>query len=227
MTNKKKVRGDLVRLGIFNSKFTRQEILRSGFIFGLWTRKDMQNVEELDTLSKTLAKVNIQLDTLMTLENDKTRYNYVTSELVKEKTDLKFWFNIGLWTYIYTWLLGHDYYETTTEQIKKLLFENTDVRNAASNLAAALQDIGWSNDKVENFHNEKFVPFLYEPSLRKWVGDPNMAVMFDLEYEAKELDKVDKQDNSESRIKLATKELISNIPIVGKALAVLIYGTRK
>lgn len=94
-------------------------------------------------------------------------------------------------------------------------------------MGGALQDIGWPNDKIESFHNEKLVPFLYEQSLRKWVGDPNMAVMFDLEYEAKELDKVDQQDNSESRIKLAIKELISHIPIIGKALAVLIFGTRK
>jgi hypothetical protein len=225
--NDKQVRGNLVRLGILNPKLTRQEILRSGFIFGLWTRQGMQDVQELDTLHKTLFKINVTLDKLKNYEDDKRRYDYLTSELNKERVDLKSWFNIGLWTYIYTWLLGHDYYETSTEQVRKLVLENTDVRKAASNLAAALQDIGWSNDKFEVFHNDKFVPFLYEQSLRKWVGDPNMAVMFDLEFEAKELDKVDKQDNSESRIKLATKELISNIPIFGKAIAVLIYWTRK
>ncbi len=226
-SNEKKVRGDLVRLGILNSKFTRQEVLRSGFIFGLWTRQDMQEVEGLETLSKTLAKINISLDNLRVLEDDRGRYNSLTNELAKEKKDLKFWFNIGLWTYIYTWLLGHDYYENATEEVRKLLLDNPDIRKAGSNLMGALQDIGWSNDKIENFHNEKFVPFLYEHSLRKWAGNLDMAVMFDLEYEAKELDKIDKQDNSESRIKLATKELVSGIPIIGKALAALIYGTRK
>ena len=225
--NSKKVRGDLVRLGVLNSKFTRQEILRSGFIFGLWTRTGMQDVENIDSLSETLAKINLPLANLQKLEDDKSRYSYVTCEFAKEKTDLKFWFNIGLWTYIYTWLLGHDYYEKTTEKVRELLLQNADIRKAASNLAGALQDIGWSNDKIETFHNEKIVPFLYEQNLRKWVGNLDMAVMFDLEYEAKELDKVDKQDNSESRIKLATKELVSGIPWIGKALAVLIYGTRK
>lgn len=228
MANKDgQARGNLVRLGILNPKLTRQETLRSGFIFGLWTRKGMQDVDNLDILRKSLSKINLTLDKLQEQQDDKSRYNLLTGELLKERKDLKYWFDIGLWTYIYTWLLGQDYYETTTEQVRKLLLEDSDIRKASSNLIGALQDIDWSPDKIEDFHNDKFVPFLYEQSLRKWVGNINMAVMSDLEHEANELDKIDKQDNSESRIKLATKELVSNIPIVGKALAVLIYGTKK
>lgn len=103
--NVKQVRGNLVRLGILNPKLTRQETLRSGFIFGLWTRKGMQDVEELDILSKTLSKINVTLDKLKNYEDDKTRYSHLTNKLIKERVDLKFWFNIGLWTYTYTWLL--------------------------------------------------------------------------------------------------------------------------
>jgi hypothetical protein len=225
--NQGQVRGNLVRLGILNAKVSRQEILHSGFIFGLWTRQGMQQVEELNFLTLTLNKIDFKLEDLQNLNTDKERFELVTNSLLKERGDLKYWFALGLWTYIYTWLLGHDYYENTTESVRKILLENTDIRKASSNWCASLQDLKWSNDSIETFHNEKLVPFLYEPSLRKWSGNVNMAVMTDLEYAARQLDDTDKQDNSESRIKVATKELVSGIPFVGKALAVLIYGTKK
>lgn len=54
-----------------------------------------------------------------------------------------------------------------------------------------------------------------------------MAVMSDLRYEARLLDLKAKEDNTESRAKSAFKELISGIPVVGKSIAIMIFGNKK
>jgi hypothetical protein len=230
------LRNKFVKFGVVDSKTTREEILRSGFIFGAWTRSEMTGLwsvreidesKELEYLENFLEKIGIKLEELRNLENDTKRLEIISESLAKQKDEFKFWFKLGLWTYLYTWLLGFDYNATETEEARYLIRENTDIRKAGSNFIGCLQDLDWSPDKIETFNLEKMIPFLWENDLRKWVGHPDMAVMSDLRYEAKVLDKKDKEDNSESRFKLALKELVSGIPVVGKSLGVLIFGNKK
>jgi hypothetical protein len=224
---KKNVHSKLVKLGVVDSKVNCEESLRSGFVFGLWTRYEMKEVQEVDYLESFLKKVGVDIEELRKLENDTERLELTTEVLSKQKNEFKLWFKVGLWTYIYTWLLGHDYSATETEEARLLIQENIDIRKAGSSFIVCLQDLDWSPDKIESFNLDKLIPFLWEEGLRKWTGNPDMAVMSDLRYEARLLDLKAKEDNTESRVKSALKEGISGIPVVGKSIAIMIFGNKK
>jgi hypothetical protein len=96
-----------------------------------------------------------------------------------------------------------------------------------SNLVATLMDIGWSPDEAESFYLEKIIPFLYDPGLRKWVDNPNMAVMSDLRHKAKATDSALALDSDPKRVVGAVRALVSELPIIGKALEILLFGVKK
>ncbi len=224
---KKNVRSELVKLGVVDSKISCEESLRSGFIFGLWTRHAMKEVQEVDYLEVFFKKIGVDIEELRKLENDTERLELLTEVLSNEKNEFKLWFKVGLWTYIYTWLLGHDYHATETEAARSLISENPDTRKAGSNFIGNLQDLDWSPDKIESLNLDKIIPFLWEEGLRKWAGNPDMAVMSDLRYEARLLDLKAKEDNTEIRVKSALKEFVSGLPVVGKSIAIMIFGNKK
>ena len=97
----------------------------------------------------------------------------------------------------------------------------------SSNLIGCLQDIGWSPDDCEAFYVDKIVPFLYDAGHRKWVDNPAMAPMSDLKFKAKALDTELSKDSDAKRITGARRALVSEIPVVGKALEILIFGPKK
>lgn len=218
----------LQTLGVVNTRITHEDCVRCGFIFALWTRNNLdEEALQLDFLKATLEKINLSLDSLAKTGDNNAKYKMVTELLSNEHTGLDLWFKLGLWTYIYSWLLGHDYDAHDTETARSLIRENVDIRKAGSNFIGVLQDLGWSPDKIETFNLEKLIPFLSENGLRKWAGHPDMAVMSDLRYEAKQLDLEIISDTKAKRISLALKELVSSIPLVGKAIAALLFGNRK
>lgn len=105
--------------------------------------------------------------------------------------------------------------------------EDDEVRKMGSNILATLIDIGWSPDDAETFYVEKVVPFLYDPGHRKWVDNPEMAVMSDLRHKAKELDSQLSQDSDSKRVTGAVRALVSELPVVGKALEILLFGAKE
>ncbi len=221
------MRSRLVKLGVVGSSVSCEESLLSGFIFALWTRAEMNEAPEVEYLETFLKKINIESEELTNLEDNQQRLDLITDTLSKQKKEFSLWFKVGLWTYSYTWLLGHDYYATETEEARYLIRENPDIRKAGACLCTNLLNLNWSPDKVESFNLDKLIPFLWENDLRKWAGNSNMAVMSDLKHEARILDLKAAEDNTESRVKSALRELISGIPIVGKAIGILIFGNKK
>jgi hypothetical protein len=218
----------LQTLGVVNTRVTHEDSLRCGFIFALWTNNHLdENTLQLDFLKSTFDKIHLNLDDLTNIDDNKEKFKKVCEMLSNEHKGLDLWFKLGLWTHIYTWLLGHDYSATDTQTARNLISENTDIRKAGSNFIGSLQDLGWSTDKIDTYNLEKLIPFLSENGLRKWVGHPDMAVMSDLRYEAKQLDIEIIGDTKEKRFSLAIKELISAIPFVGKAIAALLFGNKK
>lgn len=217
----------LKNAGLLHARLTMEESLRSGFIFGLWTFNYCTEVLQLDFLQVCLNKIGLELKDISAIEDQFQKNKAVTDILAKERKNLDTWFDIGFWTYCYTRALGHDNFAFDTDTARNLIRTDPTIRKTGSFFIECLIKIGWSPDKVENFNLEKLIPFLYEPDLRKWVGHPNMAVMTDLVYEAQQADKEFKTEPKNNRILLAIKELIATIPIVGKSLSVLIFGSNK
>ncbi len=92
------VQSKLVKLGVVDSKINCEESLRSGFIFGLWTRYEMREVQGFDYLESFLNNINVEIEELNKLENDTERLELITEVLSKQKNEFRLWFKVGLWT---------------------------------------------------------------------------------------------------------------------------------
>lgn len=202
MTDKIKTTANdyLKRVGITRAKLSREESLRCGFIFGLWTFYNHTDVIELDFLQKCFKKIGLNPTDIVEASNTYEKHKKVIDTLETERNNLDIWFDIGFWTFVYTRALGYDNFAADTETARSLIRTDETIRKAGSNLIEALIKVGWSPDKIEKFNLEKFIPFLHEGDLRKWVENPNMAVMSDLCYEARTIDKENNSDNRENRI---------------------------
>ncbi len=213
--------------GIVQSRLRYEETLENGFAFGLWWKYDPRPSEGQEQLSAFLSRINLTTDGLRALDGDCARLAVISEKLEQERAGLQHWFKLGLWLFGNTWLLGSERYADTTESARDLIRDDLEVRAMGSNFIGCLQDIGWSPEDCENFYVDKIVPFLYDPGHRKWVDNPAMAVLSDLKFKAKALDAELSKDSDTKRIIGATRALISEIPVVGKALEILIFGDKK
>jgi hypothetical protein len=136
------------------------------------------------------------------------------------------WLRAGVGVFVASSLLGFDLFVADDEEGRAVMGRN-DVRSTCSVLIGALEDLEWPPDRIEHFFLEKVVPHLHEPGIRRWVFALNMAVMSDLRSLASEADKANSVASIEERVVGSVKALIESIPIVGKALAVLIFGEKK
>jgi hypothetical protein len=202
-------------------------MLLAGFAFGLRWKHAPRPTANLDQLVTLLTELKLPLEKLDALEDDRERLNAVSEKLRNERPGLEHWFKLGLWTFACTWILGSERYAPNTDTARALLREDDEVRKACSNLLGTLIDLGWSPDEAEKFYLDKFVPFLYDDGHRKWVDNPDMGVMSDLRHKAKQLDSQLAQDSDARRLTGATRALVSELPVVGKALEILIFGAKK
>jgi hypothetical protein len=217
----------LKSIGVVQSRLKHETVLVAGFAFGLQWKYAPRPTAKLDELVGLLGKLKLSLEQLRDLANDRERLNVVSERLLSERPGLEHWFKLGLWVFACTWILGSERYAPDTDTAQALLREDVEVRKACSSLLAALIDIGWSPDDAEKFYLDKVVPFLYDNDHRKWVDNPDMGVMSDLLHKAKQLDSQLSQDSDTRRITGATRALVAELPIVGKALEILIFGAKK
>lgn len=213
--------------GILQSRLRYEETLENGFAFGLWWKYYPRPSKGEEQLATFLSRINLTKDKLRAFDSDRVRLDTISEKLERERVGLQHWFKLGLWLFANTWLLGSEQYADTTESARALVRDDLEVRAIGSNLMGCLQDIGWSPEECENFYIEKIVPFLYDPGHRNWVDNPAMAVLSDLKFKAKALDADLNKDSDTKRITGATRALISEIPVVGKALEILIFGAKK
>jgi len=217
----------LKSVGIVQSRLHYLETLDCGFAFGLWWKYHPRPIEGQERLASLLSHIGLSLDHLRSLTSDRERLARISEKLEQERPGLQHWFKLGMWVFANTWLLGSERYADTTESARSLIREDSEVRAMSSNLVGCLQDIGWSPDNYENFYVEKVVPFLYDPGHRKWVDNPSMAVMSDLRFKAQALDAELGKDGDSKRFTSATRALVSELPVVGKALEILLFGAKK
>ena len=213
--------------GVVQSRLKYDETLVAGFAFGLQWKYSPKATAKLDDLSSFLTAIGTSLAEIEALPNDRERLNRVSEKVEAERSGLQHWFKLGLWIFGNTWLLGANRFTDDTDSARNLMREDDEVRRMGGNLLSTLIDIGWSPDDAENFYVEKLVPFLYDPGHRKWVDNPDMAVMSDLRHKAKQLDSQLSQDSDAKRVTGAARALVSELPIVGKALEILLFGAKK
>lgn len=135
------------------------------------------------------------------------------------------WFCVGFFMFHTIAKLGFDLIALSTEEARAILSRG-DVKKTTSNLIGGFEDLNWKPDKIEEFCLEKVYPFMWEPGLRKWVFDANMAIMSDLRHIATESDMKDEPSGVFERVIPAAKALIEEIPIIGKAVVVIIWGEK-
>jgi hypothetical protein len=217
----------LKSVGVVQTRLKYEETLVAGFAYGLWWKYAPRPTADLDKLSAFLGVIGITFADLNELPSDRERLNQIAEKLEAERSGLQHWFKLGLWTFGNTWLLGANRFADDTESVRSLIREDDDVRKMGGNLLATLIDIGWSPDDAETFYVEKLVPFLYDPGHRKWVDNPEMAVMSDLRHKAREIDAQLSQDNDSKRVTGAARALVAELPVVGKALEILLFGAKK
>lgn len=213
--------------GVVQSRLKYDETLVAGFAFGLWWKHAPKATANLDKLSDFLAAIGTSLAEIAALPSDRERLNHVSEKVEAERSGLQHWFKLGLWVFGNTWLLGANRFADSTDSARSLIREDDEVRKMGSNLLGTLMNIGWSPDDAENFYVEKLVPFLYDPGHQKLVDNPDMAVMSDLRHKARQLDSQLSQDSDAKRITGAARALVSELPIVGKTLEILLFGTKK
>lgn len=136
------------------------------------------------------------------------------------------WFAAGSGIFISTWMLGFGRKASSTEEARRIL-NDPDIRAANSSLIGALIDLNWHPDRVEQFFTDKVAPFLWEPNLRRWTFDENMAVMQDLKHTASAEDEMLNPPGALKRFVGALRALIEAIPIFGKTAAALLWGPRQ
>jgi hypothetical protein len=213
--------------GVVQTRLKYEETLVAGFAFGLWWKYAPRPTVDLDRLSAFLGAIGIAFSDLNALPNDRERLNLIAERLDAERSGLQHWFKLGLWTFGNSWLLGANRFADDTEAARGLMREDDEVRKMGGNLMATLMDIGWPPDDAETFYVEKLVPFLYDPGHRRWVDNPEMAVMSDLRHKARELDAQLSGDSDSKRVTGAGRALVSELPVVGKALEILLFGAKK
>lgn len=213
--------------GVTGSRLRYEETLNAGFVFGMWCRARLRPNSMSEDLTAFLGRLNLRTAELIELPDDQNRLAMVSASLERERDGLGDWFQVGLWTFATTWILGEEKYAATTEAARSLIRDDDEVRKSSSSLLDQLIKIGWSPDEAENFYLQKIVPFLYEEDLRKWVRNPEMAPMHDLRYKARQLDLALKTDSDSKRLAGALRALIAEIPVAGKALEIMIFGTKK
>ena len=213
--------------GVVQTRLKYDDTLVAGFAFGLWWKYAPRPTADFDKLSAFLAAIGTSFADLNALPSDRERLNLIAGKLEAERSGLQHWFKLGLWTFGNSWLLGADRFADDTDSARSLMREDDEVRKMGGNLLATLTDIGWSPDDAETFYVEKLVPFLYDPGHRKWVDNPGMAVVSDLRHKAKELDSQLSQDSDSRRVTGAARALVAGLPVVGKALEILLFGDKK
>ena len=210
--------------GIVQSRLRFEETLACGFAYGLWWKNEPRPSEGIEKLEAFLLKIGLSFLQLRVALGDLERLAIVCDKLNKERAGLGNWFKLGLWVFANAWLLGSARYVNTTEAARELVREDSKVRAMGSNLIGALEDIGFSPEECEDFYVQKLVPFLYDEGHRKWVDNPSMAVMSDLRFKARSLDVELGKDSDGQRAKGAIRALISEIPVIGKSLEIVIFG---
>ena len=217
----------LKSIGIVKSRLRHEETLDCGFVFGLWWKYDPRPTEGLERLASFFALIGLSLERLRSLSGDRERLALISEKLEQERPGLQYWFKLGLWVFSNTWLLGSERFADTTESARSLVREDPEVRAMGSNLIGCLQDIGWSPDDCEHFYVERVIPFVYDPGHRKWVDNLSMGAMSDLRFKAKALDAELGKDSDSKRVTGAARALVSELPVVGKALEILLFGAKK
>ncbi|MBF8277641.1 MAG: hypothetical protein HW390_2714 [Candidatus Brocadiaceae bacterium] len=152
-------------------------------------------------------------------------YKGIRDSLSEITPEHEVWFRGGFHLFNVTALLGFDLVALSTEESREIL-ARADVKKITSNFAGVFEDLGWKPDRIKTFFIERVAPFMWEPSLRKWVFDSNMAVMSDLLHEAGESDKKNEPPGLWERIIPAIKALIESIPIIGKPAVAILWGEK-
>ena len=188
------------------------------------------NPEKLAECQQSFGKFLLALGSsdaaLMAISSDPARYSELRNLAANVSKAHDAWLRAGVGVFTNTALLGFDLVATSDSEGRAVLARD-DVRNTSAILISALEDLGWSPDRIEPFFLEKIVPHLHERTLRKWVFALNMAVMSDLRAIAVEADKANALSTGEERAFAASKALIESIPYVGRAIAILVFGEKK
>lgn len=216
----------LKKIKVLDQVWNRQESLKVGFTFAFIATYGLTEGEEIDELNKKLRKLNLSFDSLNYIQDLKQRHDKIIESLKKENTDRDTWFNIGFWLFMYTRALGRDNFAASTEMAQDLLKHDKVIRKCGATLIEYLMEMGWSPDKVEKFNLNHLIPFLWDEGLRKYVESIHMVPVSVLLHEAKKSDQLDEKNSDTNRGVDAIKALVEEIPIVGKAIAIVVFGNR-
>jgi hypothetical protein len=224
---------ELRRAGIIPHTFPYELALKLGYRSGLaWLSDDLSPFNDLSDLDRYLARVDLtRSDFLMGIMLPQQWLSRLKEILRSEGEKVPSWFELGHVCFAVTWTFGAEGAKfarmagrsPVQDEVRAMLRENSVVRQAAARFNEVYMECGYSPDETEKFLLEKLVPFLYDVGHQKWVNSPHIPVMQDLQFAAREKDKV-LRDFAHERTYGALKMGLESIPFVGKAVARLLFG---
>jgi hypothetical protein len=204
-----------------------EDAVEGGYLCGLWWLTPYNYVRYQAKLDGFLEKADLSVQKLANVPGGNREWKQaITSALAEQSQQHVKWFEVGFACFGAAWTFGDQMCAADTATARAIIGHG-DGRRIGGMLLGALIDVNQSPDQAEAFFLEKIVPMLYEPSLRKWAGTPDLPALQDLKYIARNAPIVMRDsDRRGHRLAAAVRAFVEEIPIFGKPLAILLFGSK-
>ena len=213
--------------GLAEKRLSCQEALLCGFFYGKCHHLGAGFTLCGDTFNRMLAKADTFFDLEKQQANPESYKKQIRAAIEKENNKAGNYFDLGFGCYAVTMSFGSYEKPTSSEEAQHFLDHDRLLRRPAGWFLGSLLDIGCTQDQARKIFDDDVVPWLFEDRLRRWMSNEDMPLMGVLKEFAVKTDGDIKADSPQARLKEAGKSLISNLPVVGESLSILLFGKKK
>ncbi|MXN75229.1 hypothetical protein GR157_10825 [Burkholderia sp. 4701] len=218
------MRAVLQSAGLSEKRLSCKEALLCGFYYGKCHQLGAGFAICGESLNQMLAKA----DTMFHLEKQQAAPDAYKKEvraaIEKENPAAGAYFDLGFACYAVTFCFGSHDKPANTEEAQRMLDGALTLRRPAGWFLGSLGDVGCSVEQQEKIFVEDVIPWLTEDRVRRWMSDENMALMSILNELAQKTDAQIALDSPRARLKAAARSAVAGIPVLGEALATLVFG---